>query len=465
MAGSRRARVVLLAATVSFAVVWWAGPVSARPPASVQYELGGSPSGEGQPGGVKPAPPTDPGDVRPASVAFGSLDNEEVILLLALILIITGVAIALAISRSRLPRSRRAFAIGGLAALTASLALVAVLPAGGAQRRPPSVPKLYYGIIPQLERPAADYKRMKSIGVDSVRFPIPWDAVERSPGNYDFSLIDRYVERAARAGLEIFPAVNATPSFYGTNCTNDCFRTLPQTPQQLTAWSKFLKAVVNRYGSHGSFWSQNRGVPKHAIGTLQIWNEENFVFFTEPRSPSAYGKLVKVSHQAVHSADPTVKIILGGLFAHPKSSQGIQAATFLNQLYKVGGIKSSFDGVALHPYAKDASELPRDIGQIRTVMKRHGDAKTGFYITEMGWGSAHDTAFEKGLQGQSRELAQAFTLLRKMQSSAHLQRVFWYSWEDIANSCNFCDSTGLIRINGSAKPAYSTYRAFALNKR
>ena len=464
MAGGMRASCLGVAALVLLAALFWTAPASAKPPASAQYELsapvGGTPSGAGQ-----DPTATDPSSERPADVAMSSLDNEEVVLLIALILIVTAAAVAFALGHRRLPRPRRVFALV-LAGLTGTALLVAVLPAGGAGTKPPSVPAVWYGMIPQLERPAADYKRMKGIGVDSVRFPMPWDSIETSKGNYDFSLIDRYVERVARAGLEIFPAVNATPIFYGTNCTPDtCFRTLPQTQQQLNAWSDVLKAIVRRYGSQGTFWAQNPNIPKHPVRFLQAWNEENFSFFTEPRSPSAYGKLVKVSARAVRSVDPKVKIVLGGLFAHPKASLGTQATTFLNNLYKVKGIKGSFDGVALHPYAKDASHLSTDVNQIRRVMKRHGDSRTGFYITEMGWGSGHDTAFEKGLQGQSRELAQAFTLLRKMRASAHIQRVFWYSWEDINNSCNFCDSTGLIRTNGSAKPAYGTYRAFALNKR
>jgi hypothetical protein len=312
-------------------------------------------------------------------------------------------------------------------------------------------------MLPQTERPLSEFRTMKRGGVDSVRFAIPWDQVERIPGQYDFSLPDRWITRISRAGLEAFPVLNATPNFYGVNCTPtvDCYRSLPSQ----AAWKGFVRAIVNRYGPRGRFWATNRGVPRRPIRIVQAWNEENFIFFTEPQSPTLYARLVKDTNQA---AGRGVRIILGGLFAHPISrSQGPDATAFLNRLYRVRGIKQHFEGVALHPYARDAAQLRPDVRAIRGVMRRHGDARTPFYLTEIGWGSARDTAFEKGPQGQVRELTQAFNILRQMQRSARIARVHWFSWEDVAGSCNFCDSTGLIRPNGSAKPAYGRYRSFA----
>jgi hypothetical protein len=432
-------------------------------PASVQYEIAGSsggPPGEQAAGGSA----VGYGEERPAGIALGSLDATEMILVLSLILILTGLLAAFAWRRRRLARPGRAAALG-VAALTATLLLVAVLPAGGVERRPPRVPNVFYGLIPQLERPQGDYRTMKSGGVDSIRFPIPWDAVERSPGQYDFSLPDRYVNRISRAGLEPFPVLNATPSFYGVNCAPaDCFRSLPsQTGRQKAAWSRFVRAIVNRYGPRGRFWATHRGVPRRPIRLLQCWNEANFVFFTEPRSPKLYAELVRLCDQA---AGRGVGIVLSGLFGHPRRSQGIEAATFLHRLYRVRGIKSHFEGTALHPYAKDAAELRPDIREIRRVMRRHGDARAGLYLTEIGWGSARDTAFEKGPQGQVRELTQAFNIVRGMQRSARIRRVFWFSWEDHPTSCNFCDSTGLWGVDArSPKPSWFRYRAFALNRR
>jgi hypothetical protein len=439
---------------------------AAAPPAQVQYALGAPDSGGDQARGGAPTGDAGGGDERPVTVILGSLDNEEVILLLSLILILTAIAAVFALRRGRLGHPRRT-AVLGLAALTLTAILAISLPAGGAGKRPPRVPGLWYGMSTQSLVSQADHNRMKQNGVDSVRVGIPWNAIEQSPGNYNFDVTDPYVERVARARMEIFPFMGATPEFYGEDCSGgDCFRSLPaQNGRQLSAWKNMLRELIRRYGRRGSFWRENPGVPKRPITSVQIWNETNFIFFTAQRSPALYGKLVKASNSALASVDPKVKVILSGLFAHPKPSQGPQAVTFLNRLYNVRGIKAAFDGVSLHPYAKDASDLRPDINSIRRVMRRRGDARTPLYLTELGWGSGRGTAFEKGVAGQVRELTQAYNLLRQMQRSARLVRTFWYAWDDLPNSCNFCDTTGLVTVEGNGKPALNRFRAFAKNRR
>jgi hypothetical protein len=436
-----------------------AGVAAAASPAAIQYELAPETSDPGPGDGDSGGSALGYAEERPAGVALDSFDNEEVIFLLALILILTAVLIGLAWRSRRLANRRRALLLA-LAALAGTALLVAALPAGGVDRRAPRVPKVFYGMLPQTERPLSEYRTMKRGGVDSVRFAVPWDQVERSPGQFNFSYPDSVIGKVSRAGLEAFLVLNATPSFYG-----DDFRTLPvQNGRQRAAWTRFVRAIVNRYGPRGRYWATHRGVPRRPVRIIQAWNEENFIFFTEPRSPTLYAQLVKLTSRA---AGRGVRVVLGGLFAHPiRRSQGPDATVFLNRLYRVRGIKQHFGGVALHPYARDASDLRPDIRAIRRVMRRHGDARTPFYLTEIGWGSARDTAFEKGPRGQVRELTQAFNIVRRMQDSARIKRVFWFSWEDVVGSCNFCDSTGLWTVNAaSPKPSWFRFRAFALNRR
>ncbi len=340
---------------------------AAAPPAQVQYGLGAPDSGGDLGRGESPNGDSGGGSERPASVVIGSLDNEEVIFLLSLILILTAIAAVFAVRRRRVTGRT---AVLGLAALTLTAVLAISLPAGGAGKRAPRVPGLWYGMSTQTLLSQADHNRMKNNGVDSVRVGIPWNAIEQSPGNYNFDVTDPYVERVARARMEIFPFMGATPEFYGEDCTGgDCFRSLPaQNGRQLRAWKDMLRELIRRYGRNGSFWRENRGVPKRPITSVQIWNETNFIFFTEQRSPSLYGKLVKASNSALASVDPKVKVILSGLFAHPKPSQGPQAVTFLNRLYNVRGIKGAFRRRLaaplcqgrLRPQARHQLDPPRD---------------------------------------------------------------------------------------------------------
>ena len=151
------------------------------------------------------------------------------------------------------------------------------------------------------------------------------------------------------------------------------------------------------------------------IKTWQVWNEANFFYFAYPVSPIDYAKLLKLSTPVIKAAEPGAKVILTGLFGRPTAGakRGMPAAEFLEGLYKVPGIKSYFDGVALHPYAIDSEELEEIVEELHEVTVANHD-RVPLYITEMGWGSQNDfhiDAFEHGVRGQVEELKSAYTYL------------------------------------------------------
>ena len=139
------------------------------------------------------------------------------------------------------------------------------------------------------------------------------------------------------------------------------------------------------------------------------------------------------------------------------------AAQFLRDLYRTPGIKSSFDGVALHPYALDTETLEELVEEFHDVTVENHD-RVGLYITEMGWGSQndfHQVAFEQGIRGQVEELRDAYGYLLENQRRLDVKQVYWYSWKDnpAYTECDFCDSVGLFRAGLKFKPKPS-WRAF-----
>ena len=123
------------------------------------------------------------------------------------------------------------------------------------------------------------------------------------------------------------------------------------------------------------------------------------------------------------------------------------AAKFLEALYRTPGIKSRFDGIALHPYAVDTETLEEMVEELHEVTVENHD-RVPLYITEMGWGSQNDfkqVAFEQGIQGQVKQLRDSYGYLLENRSRLDLKQVYWFSWKDLPDSCNFCDSVGLFR--------------------
>jgi hypothetical protein len=342
-----------------------------------------------------------------------------------------------------------------------------------------AVPATFWGVVPQGPQTEANWARLKAGGVDSVRIPFDWAAIEPTPNRFNWSEYDEIVRRTSAAGLEILPFIYDAPRWAipsvtvpGTGGAKAPAR-LPASGPAASAWSAMLKQLVGRYGPNGSLWAQNPTAAKRPVRNWQIWNEPNFDYFIAHPNPAEYGKLVKVSYAALKSADPGAQVILAGLFARPKGGKAKgatnpYASKFLQTMYeKTPGIKAKFNGVALHPYTGNYTELTPEIEEFRKVLTVNHDSSKSLWITELGWSSEPPPAnpllniFAKGLQGQARELKGAFTLLSANAAKWRLARVYWFSVDDAPGACNFCDGSGLFKEGFVPKPAWYEYVKFA----
>ena len=365
--------------------------------------------------------------------------------------------------------------MGKLRALTAMAAVIASVGAFAASAE--AVPANFWGVVPQSTLSEEQFQRLKRGGVDSVRTPIEWGAVQPVAGGpIQWAGVDAVVGRASSAGLEVLPFLTGAPSWaVPTNRRWGSPESLPvKTGAQRTAWTNFVSQAVLRYGPNGTFWSENPTIPKRPIRTWQIWNEENFKYFVARPNPAEYGKLVKLSYATLKGVDSGAQLILGGMFAtpieatfHKRPPQAYFAKDFLDQMYRTTpGVKSKFSGIALHPYTGHYQDLTRKIEEVRTALKVNHDAGKGIWITELGWSSGPprsdgSNSFAQGPQGQAKQLKGAFSLLQRMQAKWRIQRVYWFSVDDAKGACNFCDGSGLFGPGFTPKPSWRAYVKFA----
>jgi hypothetical protein len=368
-------------------------------------------------------------------------------------------------------------------ALTAALAVVLALGVFAASAA--ALPAKFFGVVPQSTLSQEQFNTLKQGGVKSMRVAMIWAAMQPNRGTApQWSEFDPIVERAAKSGIELLPFVIGTPSWAVPNTTvpgtggAKAPAHLPTTGTAATAWSSFLKAAVARYGPGGTFWSENPLVPDKPINAWQVWNEPNFKYFVAKPNPTEYGKLVKNSAAAIKSVDPSAQVVLAGLFSKPAGARYLKgkkvihatspnyfASYFLEQMYKTNpGIKSKFQGVALHPYVARYRQLPAEIEELRGVMTREGDAAKGLWITELGWSSeppqGPSNVFAVGSSGQARELKGAFTLLKADAAKFRLQHVYWFSVDDAAETCNFCNGSGLFKKGFVPKKSWTEFVKF-----
>ncbi len=252
------------------------------------------------------------------------------------------------------------------------------------RRRPAeAVPAKFWGVVPQAPPTAEQFQRLKRGGVDSVRIPIGWSAVQPTQGGpIDWGGIDNLVRGATSAGPRGAALPQRRPELGGRGrpplrqpgrrCRS---RPAPSAPAGPTSSPQ----AVLRYGPNGSFWAENPGVPKRPIRTWQIWNEENFKYFVARPNPADYGKLVNLSYAAIKGVDPGAQLILGGMFATPIEAtfKKKPAAGLLRHRLprpdvpaRRPGIKAKFNGIALHPYTGSYKNLTEKIEDVRAVLKK-----------------------------------------------------------------------------------------------
>lgn len=361
----------------------------------------------------------------------------------------------------------------------AAIAAPALLAAPAAS----ALPGNFWGVSPQGTPSPEQFKRLRTGGVDSVRIPISWAAVQpNGPGEANFGAPDLLVAGAAQAGIQVLPFVYDAPSWAVPRVhvpgpgSSKAPKTLPvKSGRERSAWAKFLKLTVAHYGPGGSFWSANPALRPRPIRTWQIWNEENFKYFVVHPNPADYGKLVNLSYSTIRSVDRGAKLILGGMFAEPGEAQPMRhppqayfATDFLDRVYRsTPGIKRKFVGVALHPYTGEFQRLAPEIEKFRQVLAQNHDAGKGLWITEVGWSSeppSRSDSFAKGPAGQAKQLKGAFKLFERRAARWRLKQIFWFSVDDAPNICNFCGGSGLFGKGFVPKKAWFAYVHFAGGK-
>lgn len=309
----------------------------------------------------------------------------------------------------------------------------------------------FFGVVPQEPPSAAEFGRMRGT-VETLRMPIDWFEVEAGPGEYDFGAVDSEIGAAAEAGIRVMPFVYGRPAWLGAQ------NRAPLGGRALATWKRFLGVLVGRYGPRGSFWI---GRKKLAIRRWQIWNEPNFRLFWAPKiEPAGYAKLLRASATTIRAADPEANIVLAGV---APVGAGMKTWVFMRRLLKVPGVRSDFDFAAIHPYSANVPELDYQLEKVRGAMVAGGAGRKPLIVTEVGvasWGS-YPSAFVEGEDGQAAFLRDAYEQLLRMRHRWRIAGAYWFTWRDVERAdphCSFCQGAGLVRSNGTAKPAWFAYQ-------
>jgi len=322
------------------------------------------------------------------------------------------------------------------------------------------VPRAFFGVVPQGPLAEADFARMRGV-VGTLRVPIFWPQVEPQPGEHDFAGLARIVSAAGEAGVRVLPFVYGTPGWLAPEPARP-----PLGAAGRSAWGRFLRVLVRRYGPGGELWGG--GSAPMPIRRWQIWNEPNFLLFWRPRpSPAGYARLLRVSARAIQGVDRGARIVAAGL---APVEGGMLPWTYLRRLYEAPGARRDFDIVALHPYSSRLRGMVFQIRKARRIVARAGDGGKPLLVSEIGVASDSrlPTGFDWGMAGQASFLRRAYRLLLDNRQRWRIAGADWYAWQDLASSdahCVFCQYAGLFDSAGTAKPAWRALRGVVAGAR
>jgi hypothetical protein len=193
-----------------------------------------------------------------------------------------------------------------------------------------------------------------------------------------------------------------------------------------------------------------------------VWNEPNFPFYwPSGPDPAAYVRLLRATGDAIHSVDPGAKVVSAGLAS---SHGGVPFDRFVEGMYEHGA-KAALDVFALHPYAADVPGVVNAAEHTRELLGRLGHAPP-IWVTELGWATGGPSSpFTVDETEQAGRVRRALGELARKRRTLGLQGVVYFNWRDLpaprGGGDFFGFHTGLLREDGSAKPALKAFRETA----
>lgn len=306
-----------------------------------------------------------------------------------------------------------------------------------------------------------DFERMAAADVGVTRNVFPFQVLKqgrRKP--YYWGYTDPIVQRTAENGIDLVAMVYGAPPWVSHELNRTVLRGEPKR-----AWNELLKALVQRYGPGGAFWSANPYVPYRPITTWQIWNEPNSITWWGPRPrPAEYAKVLVRSANAIHSVDPNAQIMSAGIVARPTNPHAIPGKKYLGKLLREPGVVESTDVVAYHPFAASVQGVYKQLKIARKTMNRRKAGDTPITVTEIGWGSKgpKDHPLIKSKTEQNETLKGLMEMAATQRDVLGLNRVLWYQWRDTPyDLCLWCETSGLLNIRNKDKGLLDTFRSIA----
>lgn len=307
----------------------------------------------------------------------------------------------------------------------------------------------------------------RNSGASSFRDAFWWYRLEPRSGHFNFRYYDHYMLTIGRRHMHVVPQLVGAPKWAAPS--------LWAVPANPSAFATFVSRVIRRYGAGGTFWSAHPKLKSSAITAVELLNEPYFSNGNAGRyDPARYARLVRATAIAARRVNRHVRLLLEADMATHQYKSGFR--WWVDSLYRaMPRINRYFDGVAMHDYGSDTTHLTpiragqpypnfhrtRRIEDVRAQFVRHHAANKPFWIMETGFTTCH--VHDPDCVSEAAQAADLRTLLGYIQGRyrSWVQAVFVYRYRDAHGGVGFYDGYGLMRSNGTPKPAMSVFKPLA----
>jgi hypothetical protein len=218
---------------------------------------------------------------------------------------------------------------------------------------------------------------------------------------------------------------------YVAGLENEGIRPLPLLQQNRRLTDRQWERAVNAFA---------RNVPAKVI---EIGNEPR------PRAWNHYFHLARLAAPIIHAHRKMM------VLAAPITWD---TTRYLRAARAAGDIFPRVDGVAIHPYARTPYRVQKLVRRARGIVPW----RLPLWITEVGWGTGPNQ--DKGFGGldvtastQARYVTSLYNRLFQRGKRWNLASVGYFIWKDWGAGRRPLNHAGLLRRDGTRKPAYASY--------
>ncbi|MFM9592114.1 helix-turn-helix domain-containing protein [Streptomyces scabiei] len=237
-----------------------------------------------------------------------------------------------------------------------------------------------------------------------------WSNLQPRRGEFDWSVLDRLVDGAERAGLPALFVMGGTPRWASPDGPaapyTDGSRAAP--PDRLADWDTFVRALVERYEGR--------------IEAYELW-----VLANDPRfydgSVRTLVEMVRRAGRAIRAADPDATVVCPGM----GRLWDPEAVRVLERFAELGGYRHC-DVAGVKLYQRTASDPPETMLALTRTVDRilhHAGVHPRLWNT----GTMYEIPLQKPLgRRRAADYAVRFYLVGLYARNANVERMYFYNW-------------------------------------